>query len=194
MGRKPNTDQRRAQIKEALLGEMAAVGYERASVRSIAARAGLAPGLVHYHFHNKEEILLELVEGLIAAAEARFAPVLEGAGAPSRKLAAYVSSRVGLGAAADSEQVRAWVGVIAQTMGQGKVRSRVARWLAKDHAQLARLFAQAGADAPEELAASLLALILGSFSLHAIRVAGIPRGYAEPQLLRWLAAVLPRQD
>lgn len=191
MGRKPNTDQRRAQIIEALLGEMAAGGYERASIRSIAARAGLTPGLVHYHFHSKEEILLALVDGLIAQAEARLAPVLESAEAPARKLAAYVSSRVGLGPAADSEQVRAWVGVIAETMGQARVRSRVARWLAQDHARLAGLFAQAGAAAPEELAASLLALILGSFSLHAIKVPAIPRGYAEPQLLRWLAAVLP---
>ncbi|HZR34146.1 MAG TPA: TetR/AcrR family transcriptional regulator [Nevskia sp.] len=191
MGRRSNTDQRRAQIIEALLGEMAAVGYERASVRSVAARAGLAPGLVHYHFHNKEEILLALVDGLIAQAEAGLAPVLDSAAAPARKLAAYVSSRVGLGVSADSEQVRAWVGVIAETMGQSKVRSRVARWLAKDHAQLATLFAQAGAEGAQELAASLLASILGSFSLHAIRVNGIPRGYAEPQLLRWLEAVLP---
>lgn len=191
MGRKPNTDQRRAQIIEALLGELAAVGYERASIRSIAARAELTPGLVHYHFHNKEEILLALVDGLIAQGEARLAPLLDSAEAPARKLAAYVSTRVGLGPAADHEQVRAWVGVIAEAMGQVKVRSRVARWLGKDHQQLAALFAQAGAQAPEELAAALLAQILGSFSLHAIRVNGIPRGYAEPQLLRWLEAVLP---
>lgn len=192
MGRKPNTDLRRAQIIEALLGELAAVGYERASIRSIAARAELTPGLVHYHFQNKEEILLALVDGLIAQAEAAFVPLVDSAGTPAEKLAAYISSRVGLGPAADGEQVRAWVGVIAETMGQSKVRSRVARWLGKDHAQLAALFAQAGAKAPEELAATLLAAILGSFSLHAIRVGGIPRGYAEPQLLRWLEAVLPR--
>ncbi|HWY26056.1 MAG TPA: TetR/AcrR family transcriptional regulator [Nevskia sp.] len=191
MGRKPNTDQRRAQIIEALLGELAAVGYERASIRSVAARAGLTPGLVHYHFHNKEEILLALVDGLIAEAEAGFAPVLEGAAAPARKLAAYVSSRVGLGPSSDNEQVRAWVGVIAETMGQTKVRSRVARWLAKDHVQLAVLFKEAGCVAVDEHAAALLAMILGSFSLHAIKVSGIPRGYAEPELLRWLDAVLP---
>ena len=40
---------------------MADRGYERASVTAIAKAAGLTPGLVHYHFHNKKEILLALV-------------------------------------------------------------------------------------------------------------------------------------
>ena len=71
MGRKPNTELRRQQIVAALLQEMAEAGYERASTKSIAARAGLAPGLLHYHFSSKEEILLELLEGLLADARAR---------------------------------------------------------------------------------------------------------------------------
>lgn len=192
MGRKPNTEQRRAEIVEALRHEMAEVGYERASTKSIATRAGLAPGLVHYHFASKEAILLALVDRLIESAEQRFA---ESAGFAARaRLAAFVATRVGLGAGSDPIQVRAWVGVIAETLGQAGVRERIGRWLAKDQARLAALFKAAGSRAPKPHAALLLAMILGSFSLHAIDVRGVPRGYALAQILAWLDAALSGSD
>ncbi len=40
------------------------LGYVGASTKEIAKAAGLSSGLVHHHFANKEEILLELVETL----------------------------------------------------------------------------------------------------------------------------------
>jgi TetR/AcrR family transcriptional repressor of bet genes len=190
MGRKPNTETRRAQIVEALLAEMAAVGYERASTRSIAARAGLLPGLLHYHFKSKQEILLVLVDELIAAAEKRFAAVLESAAAPAAKLSAFVSTRVGLGAGSNEQQVKVWVNILAEAMGQASVRKRIAGWLGSDHRRLAKLFAEAGGDQPQEQAAAMVAMILGSFSLHALQIGSVPRGYAERQILGWLAASL----
>ena len=73
--------------------EMAETGYERASTKSIAVRAAMAPGLVHYHFASKEAVLLALVEVLIESAEARFA---ESAAQPAReRLVAFVATRVG---------------------------------------------------------------------------------------------------
>lgn len=190
MGRKPNTEQRRAQILDALLAELASVGYERASVKSIAARAGLAPGLVHYHFESKLDMLLALVDIAIAQAEARFAAALAAGGDARVRLTAFVDTRVGLGAGADLRQVRAWVVLIAEAMGQPRVRRRVARWLESDRERLAALFAEAGASDPDARASALLALVLGSFSLHAIKVRGVPRGYARPQILGWLDSVL----
>lgn len=191
MGRKSNTEVRRQQIIDALQTEMASTGYERASIKSIAERAGLAPGLVHYHFKSKQEILLALVDQLIVQAEQRFDEAMNVAGTAQTRLAAFVSTRVGLGAGADAAQVKAWIGILAEAMGQTKVRNRVAKWLAGDQQQLTALFDEAGSSAPAEHAATLLALILGSFSLHAIPVAGIPSGYAERQLLQWIATVLP---
>lgn len=40
----------------------------------------------------------------------------------------------------------------------------------------------------------LLAMILGSFSLHAINISGVPKGYAAPQIQHWLSAVIDTQD
>ncbi|HEY4122015.1 MAG TPA: TetR family transcriptional regulator, partial [Byssovorax sp.] len=59
MERAPNVE-RRAQIVAALARVMAARGYERATVAQIAAEAGLAAGLVHYHFASKRDVLLTL--------------------------------------------------------------------------------------------------------------------------------------
>jgi TetR/AcrR family transcriptional repressor of bet genes len=190
MGRKSNTGLRRRQIMEALLQEMSCVGYERASTKSIAARAGLAAGLVHYHFQSKEEILLELVDGLIAEADRRCEASLAADTPPRRKLEAYATSRLGLGAGADDVQVKAWVVLLAEGMGQAKVRNRVSKWLARDQDRLVALFRAAGAKTPKDHAAALLAMILGSFVLHSVRPDGVPRGYAEGQAHRLIRSVV----
>ncbi len=40
----------RARIREAALRHFAEEGYERATIRAIAATAGVSPGLVRHHF------------------------------------------------------------------------------------------------------------------------------------------------
>jgi len=64
MARPSNTEARRSQIVDGLVMVLSERGYERSSVQAIASAAGLSPGLVHYHFKNKLEILVELVERL----------------------------------------------------------------------------------------------------------------------------------
>ncbi len=187
MGRRPNTDQRRGQIVAALLAELAEVGYARASVRSIAARAGLAPGLVHYHFDSKEAILLALLEGLIADAERRAEQAFAAPTAIER-LAAYVDARVGLGVGADAAAVAAWVMMLGEASALPPVRQRLKAWMASDRTRLERAFRAAGFARPKDCAAHLLATVLGSFSLHALAVDGIPTGHAARQLHAWLAA------
>ena len=58
MPRKPNTELRRAQIVDALRQVVAVSGYSGATIQAIAAQSGLAPGLIHYHFDDKLEILV----------------------------------------------------------------------------------------------------------------------------------------
>jgi TetR/AcrR family transcriptional repressor of bet genes len=190
MGRRSNTAQRRGQIVAALAQELAECGYDRASTKSIAARAGLAPGLLHYHFANKEEILLALVDVLVEAAELRLQQASADAHDARARLVAYLDARLGL-AGGDPAQVRLWVVLIAEAGGQAAVRLRLARWLARDRRRLQQWLAAAGSAQPRAQAALLLATLLGSFSLHALALPGVPRGYALPGLLAWLEQVLP---
>lgn len=52
---------KKQQIVEAATKLLAEKGYEKASVKDIARESGITPGLVHYYFQNKEEILSEVV-------------------------------------------------------------------------------------------------------------------------------------
>ena len=51
----------RERILAAALEVAGAVGFQRASVAEIAARAGVAVGNLHYHFGSREELLDELM-------------------------------------------------------------------------------------------------------------------------------------
>jgi len=52
---------KREQIIQAAYKVMSEKGYENASIKDIAHEAGITPGLVHYYFRNKEEVLMELL-------------------------------------------------------------------------------------------------------------------------------------
>ena len=55
---------RRTQILEAARAVLARQGYAETSTKDIAREAGVAPGLLHYYFDSKEEILVQVVEAL----------------------------------------------------------------------------------------------------------------------------------
>ncbi|UOF90046.1 TetR/AcrR family transcriptional regulator [Fodinisporobacter ferrooxydans] len=51
----------RTQLIEAAYRVLAANGYEKTSIKDIAREAGLSPGLVHYYFDSKEDLLAAVV-------------------------------------------------------------------------------------------------------------------------------------
>ena len=55
-------EETRERIVDAAYRTLAGSGYERTSIKDIAAAAGVAPGLVHYYFKNKEELLVAAIE------------------------------------------------------------------------------------------------------------------------------------
>ena len=46
----------RARIRDAAISRFADEGYERTTIRAIAATAGVSPGLLRHHFGSKEEL------------------------------------------------------------------------------------------------------------------------------------------
>ena len=191
MARSSNTEARRAEITGALLAVIARHGYEKATIQAIAAQAGLAPGLLHYHFRNKQEILVSLIGAMAQAAHQRYLAVLGDAVAPSGRLRAYLQARLGLGDGAAPEIVSAWVMIGAEAVRQPEVRAVYRQMIADELALLGTLLADClrehGRDttgAPA-LAAGLAALIEGAYHLSGAAAEVLPRGYAAPAAIAY---------
>ncbi len=145
--------ERREQLLDALVEVMAERGWAGASVARIAARADLAPGLVHYYFRRKLDLLLALTERLQAVLEERLAArpaslrgVIDAALAlPGEPAAVRCAVVLGAEAVRDEEVRAAWGAVL--------------RWL---RAQLEVYVSD------EAQASAVLAAIVGSWQLGAM--------------------------
>src|SRR6266568_3080739 len=122
-GRATRRGLKRRQIVEALLAVMAERGYDGASVQAIAQRAGLTPGLIHYHFASKQEILLEAVRELTRVAARRFDVLARRAKTPRERLRAFIDSRLATGRGASPAAVAGWVVVGAEAVRQPEVKA-----------------------------------------------------------------------
>ncbi len=170
---------------------MADVGYERATIVSIAKAAGLAPGLVHYHFGAKRDVLLALFERVIAVAEARYQRRLKAAGDdPWRRLDAAIDALVSLDDDADHLAAACWIQIGSEVPRieavAGPYRAAVGtqhRIIARHVTEIRHHQGQSDTDAPL-VAAGIMAAVEGAFRLAA----------AAPDVVPWgQTAVLVRQ-
>ena len=74
-----------------------ALGYERASINAIAKAAKLSPGLVHYHFKSKEQILLALADSLAHELQQRVSERLQEVEGPRARVDAWIDALLALG-------------------------------------------------------------------------------------------------
>lgn len=194
----PTSAQRGAQTRTALMVAAVAVvaerGWEAVTTRMVAERAGLAPGLVHYHFPSVNDLL---IDATLAAAREEAARMLAGMGSESashgveRLIEAVASYDVEdptdnptipmfsemLLAATRYERLRAG---LAEVLGD--YRSALRDWLAR----------QGGAIDPDATAALMFAALDG-LVLHRVIDPRI-RGLAIEPALRRLAGLPPKQS
>lgn len=180
-----NTDTRRAEIVNGLRQVMARRGYHGASVSEIARAAGLTTGLVHYHFDDKREILLALLDDLAREAAERGQRALARAGDdPLHRLEAYLDAFLSRQTDPDPAAVSCWVAIAAEAIRESRVRKAFGVALAQWATALADLVAEAlrtGPGTPREaknVAAALLAAVQGYFLVSATAPEVIPAGSA----------------
>lgn len=166
MPRPTNRDARRAQIVEGLARVMAERGYERASVAAIAAEAGLATGLVHYHFPRKQAILLALVARLTQSILERF----EGGGTDPLRAAIDALLNPDGG---DPTGAACWAWVGAEARRLPEVGAAYAHALRQIEAGFVAALTEAGAAHPEQGARGLLLAVEGAWRV----------GYGAPDVL-----------
>lgn len=194
MARPSNTDARREEIVNGLLQVMAKEGYERASVVEIARAAGLTPGLVHYHFGSKREILVALVARLSSALETRRERLLAGATSPKARLSAFLDAYLALGEDADAPAVAAWVAIGAEAVRQPDVREVYREAVTSAVDRLTELVRDRLAEEDREtrgarpLAAMIVCSIEGSYGVAVAAPEALPRGFAAPTVRAVLEA------
>lgn len=78
--RKQPRDARRVQLMEATIEVIARQGYSRTTLTEVAREAGVAHGLVNFHFQSKENLLVETLLYLAEEYRLNWTTALEGAG------------------------------------------------------------------------------------------------------------------
>jgi TetR/AcrR family transcriptional repressor of bet genes len=185
MARPSNTDERRAQITRGLIEVMSRRGFDGASIADIARAARLTPGLVHYHFENKREILLAALHELVArhdaTLDARLAPL---SGDPIREVAAFIDVHLALGSDADPEALACWILLSGEALREQTIRAEYEKALEASTARLASVIKRGvearvfECDAVPAAASALVATIQGYLVLAATARKLIPTGSA----------------
>lgn len=190
MGRPSNTAARKQEIVEALLRVMADKGYEKASIQAIAKEAGLASGLIHYHFKTKQEILIAAVNWIASTAERRLLDMQEQEKAPWQRLTAFINARLATGETQMPELVAAWVVIAGESVRQPEVREIYQSLIATQLKMLSELLVavwESKATIDEEVAhlsAIVIAAIEGAFQLSVTAPNAMPKGYAAESVVK----------
>ena len=189
MARPSNTEHRRQEIVLGLMSAMAEKGYEKASIQSIAKAAGLSPGLIHYHFKTKLEILIALMNELSDKADERYELLATKTESAEDKLMAYIDAALALGEGSDQQAVAAWVIIGAEAVRLEDVRDLYQDVIAKHSHTLVELLTQASSEVgtklnkkkAKELATFIIASIQGAYQI-ATTVPDASKDYAAKML------------
>ena len=181
-----NSRERRQQIARALLTVMSQHGYVGATIKKIANEADLSPGLVHYHFDSKQQILLQLVEDLGTTPVQTLDAIALSPASPAAKLRAVIDSFLATGDTADPDLVSAWVVVTGEAVRQSEVAQAFHSVVARCQNTIADIVREGthdqtfdlGQENPTEIAAGLMATIQGYYTFAATSRDLVPPGSA----------------
>jgi TetR/AcrR family transcriptional repressor of bet genes len=191
-------EERRAQIVTGMMRAMATHGYERATIQRIAAEIDITPGLIHYHFNTKQEILLATLDEIAARMSARYTRALatmkkEREGSENERLGdalhAWIEAHVGLGDGADEEAMAAWVAISCEATLSEEVREPFNQVIERDLAALIEALAQCPTPPSDSkdamhIAVSLMAMLQGLYLLSQTMETLGEQGFAREQLER----------
>ena len=185
MGRPSKATERRAQLIRAFAAQLACTGYEGATIATVAARAGVAPGMVHHYFTNKAAMLDALLDAVEVQISQRLQQrIISGAGYGQ----AYLDAALRLDAHADVQLAKCWVGIFAEAQRNPQLLRRLRRLLARQVAWLIKYAQLREADA-----VALLTFIIGALVTGALTPPTV-RGYAAPAAYRLLDALTAQAE
>ena len=184
LGRHKNTDLRRKQIIEGFAEAISEVGYTGASIAVIAQKAKLTPGLLHYHFKSKEEILKSLIKEMSAYISGRIELKLEAINKPTQvnRMAQVIGAFLDLDSGSNLIFVKCWTVIFAEAATNKKVRDLVHQGLIEQLDEIKKIAHEIRSEdkkrSVDELASLILAAIQGYILIGTVAPDLIPRGSA----------------
>lgn len=183
-GRRPGPSDTRDRIVDAAVAQFAVRGYERASLRAIAAEAGVDQKLIAHYFGSKHGLFTAAIKLPIDPAE--LLPQLLGG---DRSTIGERLARVVVGILEEPATRGRMVGVIRAVASQPEFARTFREFLEGEVLEPA--VAQLGADAPRRLALAASQFVGLALARHVVEVAPLRDAPAE-QLVRDLAPTFQR--
>ncbi|MFF9561943.1 TetR family transcriptional regulator [Leifsonia sp. NPDC014704] len=173
----------RASIMRAAAEEFAERGYEAASLRAVARRAGVDPALVHHYFDDKADLFTATLEAPLRPDRAVDLILAGTQHDMGERLVAYLLERLD-----DEKSGRRMVVILRTVLSSGPGTRMVREFLVREVlSKLAGLVGGEDAELRAELAASqLVGLIMTRYALRVEPIAGTPR----EELARRVGAVV----
>lgn len=151
-GRRAAEDERKRQILAAAERLVMRTGLERLTVRRIAASAGLSNGMVHFHFKNKDALLLALLDELLQRTLVLRVPAeIEAIPSPAERLFALLRSEMDR-LAGDRSRLRMFFEFWLWGMRHREVRRRMRGQLDHYRKSFLPIAGEVLAEAPERFA------------------------------------------
>lgn len=141
-------ENRRESLITATQDLVAEGGKQAATVRAIAARAGVTPGLIRHYFGSKDELLRTAYVALMDGMTEKGEDALSGVGAdPGAQLASFVAASL-RPPVLDPKAVGLWAGYLHQVQSDAGLLAQHERSYLRYRDRLQRLIADLGRPVP----------------------------------------------
>ena len=182
----------RDKLIDATFRVIARDGLDAASVKAIATEAGVAPGLMHYHFASKEAALAAAMQRSVDQFVARGAARRAGL-PPERQLAAYIADVRG-SIERDRDFYRVRLALAARALAHPPTAALLAAQTAAAVEETALALAAAAGEAPGERHRAIAHLLKATFDGFMLATLGNPdfpigavADLIEDNLTRWFS-------
>lgn len=147
---------RRSLLIAATWATMADEGIEAATVREIARRAGVTPGLIRHHFGSKDDLLREACDALMAHINNRIESAVSSAGIePGDRLAVFIAASL-RPTMTEADSARLWCGYMHLVCADPVLLTRHQQSSHESLACLQGLIADLAQEMPAEMKAKRL--------------------------------------
>jgi TetR/AcrR family transcriptional regulator, transcriptional repressor of bet genes len=184
LGRHKNTNLRQKQIVEGFAKAISELGYAGASIAIIAEKADLTPGLIHYHFNSKEEILKALIKEMSVYLSDRVVLKRETIKKPTpiNRMEQVIGAFLDLDSGSNLVFVNCWTVIFAEAATNKTVRDLVHTSLVEQLDEIKKVAQEIRKGdkkrSVDELASLILASIQGYILIGTVAPGLIPRGSA----------------